>query len=239
MRIVISQSMYFPWVGLLEQIRLANVFVHYDDVQYTRGFYNRVEVKTSNGVKWMTIPLLDLHQGQHLNEIKIDYHQDWRKSHRSLLLQAYSAAPYCDDMLSLVDQVFSISASNLVEVTRASMLALVHYFNLNEDRIFVDSSTLNAPGNSSQRLLNICKLMRADQYVTGHGAKNYLDHNSFELQGIAVGYMNYSYMQYPQLHGPFTPFVSGLDLVANCGRDGIRYICSNTSHWKDFINEPN
>ena len=37
MNVVISQSMYFPWVGMLEQIRLADVFVFYDDVQFSKA----------------------------------------------------------------------------------------------------------------------------------------------------------------------------------------------------------
>ena len=59
MRVVISQSMYFPWVGMLEQIRLADVFIHYDDVQFSKGsFSNRVQVKQPDGTSaWMTIPL--------------------------------------------------------------------------------------------------------------------------------------------------------------------------------------
>ncbi|MCA9907942.1 MAG: WbqC family protein, partial [Anaerolineae bacterium] len=67
MKLVISQSMYFPWAGLLEQIRLADTFVHYDDVQHTRGFYNRVQIKTGNGVRWITVPLRDWHQGQRID----------------------------------------------------------------------------------------------------------------------------------------------------------------------------
>ena len=63
MNLVISQSMYFPWVGMLEQIRLADVFMHYDDVQLARGFYNRVQVKTAQGARWLTVPLRDKHQG--------------------------------------------------------------------------------------------------------------------------------------------------------------------------------
>ena len=54
---VISQSMYFPWIGLFDQIRLADKFIFYDDVQLTRGFYNRVQVVQANGTKFITVPL--------------------------------------------------------------------------------------------------------------------------------------------------------------------------------------
>ena len=62
--VVVSQSMYFPWRGLLDQIRQADVFVYYDDVQLVRGFCNRVHVKTLQGYKWITVPLLRKSQKQ-------------------------------------------------------------------------------------------------------------------------------------------------------------------------------
>ena len=51
--------MFFPWVGLFEQIRLANVFVHYDDVQLPQGrsFTTRVQLKAPTGVHWLTMPV--------------------------------------------------------------------------------------------------------------------------------------------------------------------------------------
>src|SRR5690606_29856763 len=71
--IVISQPMYFPWVGQLEQLRLADTFVFYDDVQFSKGsFSNRVQIKTEAGMRWMTVPLKDLHLGQLINGVALD-----------------------------------------------------------------------------------------------------------------------------------------------------------------------
>ena len=64
---VISQSMYFPWIGLFDQIRLADEFIFYDDVQLTRGFYNRVQVAQANGTKFITVPLANKTQKQRLH----------------------------------------------------------------------------------------------------------------------------------------------------------------------------
>lgn len=238
-KVVISQSMYFPWVGLLEQVRLADIFIHYDDVQYARGFYNRVQIKTANGIKWLTVPLRDHHRGQHIDEVLIDERTDWRSQHRDILRQAYLKAPYRDEMLELVDEVFSSQAKTLADVSRESILALSRYFKLTESAEFLHSSDMNIPGSSSQRLHDICLAVAADIYVTGHGARNYLDHDLFERSGISVEYMKYHMLPYSQLHGDFTPYVTGLDLVANCGRDGAHVICSKSINWKEFINEPN
>lgn len=234
--LVISQPMYFPWVGMLEQVRLSDTYVFYDDVQFSYGAANRVsrvQVKMRDGMRWMTAPLRGRHLGSLIGELELDDRTDWRASHRDLLRQAYRGAPYLQDMLALVDEVFSVPARYLSELSRASTMALVRYFGLEAGRTFLDSSTLGVPGGSSERVVALCRRLDATRYVTGHGARNYLDHSLFEQAGIAVEYMAYRLSPYPQRHGEFTPYVTGLDLVANCGRDGVRHICSGTEPWRE------
>lgn len=239
MRIVISQSMLFPWVGLLEQIRLANVFVHYDDVQFSKGsFVNRVQIKTSHGIRWMTVPLANVHLGQRINEVQIAPYAQWRDAHLSILKTSFSGAPYAADALQIAETVYAMEYPNLGALARASMCALANYFGLDKDTRFVDIASLKISGSSSERVLSVVQELRGDVYITGHGAARYLNHDLFELSGVSVEYVNYCCRAYPQLHGEFTPYVSGLDLVANCGPSGVEYICSNTVLWKDFINEP-
>ena len=237
-KVVISQSMYFPWIGLLEQLRISDVFIHYDDVQYARGFFNRVQIKTANGSKWLTVPLRELHRGQKINEVLIDYKTDWRSSHRESLKDAYRNAPYLNEILSLVDRVFSKNHVTLAEISKDSILMLSDYFNLGESVEFINSDEMGISGSSSQRLNDLCIAVKADIYVTGHGAKNYLDHLLFEKSQIKVEYMNYKMTPYPQLHGQFNPFVTALDLIANCGKDGVNLIKSESIYWKDFLRLP-
>lgn len=239
MKVVISQPMFFPWVGLLEQIRLANTFIHYSDVQYTRGFYNRVQVKTANGIRWLTIPLHDYHRGQLIDEVVISDQVDWRNQHRDILRQAYLKAPYRDEMLGLVDEVYSKQVVKLVDVSQESTLALARYFGLTNNVLFKKSSNIAVGEVSSKRLHDLCLAVGGDVYVTGHGARNYLDHQIFEQSGIRVEYMKYQMLQYPQSHGNFTPYVTALDLVANCGKEGAQFISSESIYWKEFLNESN
>jgi hypothetical protein len=226
--------MYFPWVGLLEQIRLCDVFVHYDDVQFARGFLNRVQIKTDTGTRWITVPLKSLHRGQLINDTAIDNTKDWRNLHYELLKQSYRRAPFIKDMLYLVESVFSKEYPFLHQLTRQSMISLANYFGLTQNKTFIDATELQITGSGSQRLHDICTKVGATAYITGHGAMNYLNHEIFETSNIAVKYMNYRKMPYPQLHGEFTPYVSALDLVANCGKAGIQVICSEAIYWKEF-----
>lgn len=235
MNVVISQPMFFPWVGMLEQVRLADAFVHYADVQFSKGsFTNRVQVKTANGVIWMTVPLEHAALGRTIAEVGIDNRRNWRRQHLETLKQAYAKAPYRADMLALVEAVYAENPATIAALSEHSLMALCEYFGLVDGRRFLHSDGLGGDSASSRRVLAIVQALQGDHYITGWGARNYLEHELFEQAGIRVEYMDYRKLPYPQLHGEFTPFVSALDLVANTGRDGRRYIASETIYWKDL-----
>ena len=234
--VVISQPMFFPWVGLLEQIRLADVYVHYGDVQFSKGgFSNRVQIKTPQGIKWLTVPLEGRTLGQSIEETRINSRIDWRSQHLGMLRGAYARAPYFDEMMALVDSVYERTWRSIGELSRASTEALCAYFGLAAGRRFADVREMGIAGASSQRVLDIVRALGGRRYITGWGARNYLEHELFEHAGVRVEYMDYEKRPYAQLHGDFTPYVSALDLAANMGREGGNNICSGASYWKQWM----
>ncbi|WP_082922907.1 WbqC family protein [Halothiobacillus diazotrophicus] len=238
MKVAISQSMLFPWVGLLEQVKLADIFVHYDDVQYSKGgFVNRVQIKTKNGIQWLTIPLKGLHLGQRINEVEIAPRSLWLDKNMAILRNGLSGAPYATDAIELAFNVFSHKYENIGELARSSLLSLLSYLQLDQQTIFIDVEDMNIRGNGSERVLSVVRELDGSTYISGHGGVNYLNHILFEQLGINVEYMDYSYRPYPQQHGQFTPFVSSLDLIANCGHQGQQYILPKTINWREFTHE--
>jgi hypothetical protein len=228
--------MFFPWIGMFEQIRLADVYVHYSDVPFSKGsFVNRVQVKTATGVVWLTIPLRDLTLGQPICEVKVNYQKNWRHTHRETLKQAYAKAPFCKDMLNIVDSVYANKHSTLDTLSIASIEAVYDYLDFGDERRFFDIRELGIGGSGSQRVLDTVLAVGGDTYVTGHGARHYLDHELFDDANIRVNYMDYRKTPYPQLHGPFTPFVTALDLIANIGGASAGYINSDAVYWKEFL----
>lgn len=236
MKVVISQPMFFPWIGMFEQIRLADVYVHYGDVQFSKGsFVNRVQIKTAQGVKWLTVPLQNLSLGQVIDEVEINNSIDWRKQHKGILMQAYAKAPYLDQMMGLVDEAYRLQVGTIGALSRRTIKVCCDFFELGIGKRFIDVKELVIEGKSSQRVFDIVRSLEGTQYITGWGARKYLDHQLFENAGISVEYMDYEKSHYPQLHGEFTPYVSILDLVANVGKNGAEYIRSNTINWKEFV----
>ena len=227
--------MLFPWVGLFEQMRFADVWVHYDDVQLSRSsFTRRVQIKTSNGPEWLTIPLSGFHRGQSIREVRVA-EGEWRAEHLALLGRAYANAPHASEMLRVANDAYSVALDSLADVTIRSMETIRQYFGLAPQTEFVRASELGVGGAGSDRILEFVRRLGGDVYVTGHGAKNYLEHDRFEAAGISVRYLNYALRPYQQLHGAFTPFVSSLDLIANVGEAGAALICSDSVDWRTFL----
>jgi hypothetical protein len=233
-KIVISQPMFFPWVGLFEQITLADTYVHYNTVQFPigRSLMNRVQIKTSKGSQWLTIPIK--HQGiQSINQVEIDYNQHWQDKHLKTLRQNYSKSQFFMEMLDIVSSIYAKNFRCLSELNIYSIEHISKYFGIETQ--FITSSQYSFDSSSSELLLNITESLNGDTYITGHGAKNYLEHSIFEKKGISVEYINYKKISYPQLYGEFTPFVSVLDLIANLGKEGKAVMLSKTINWQEFV----
>jgi hypothetical protein len=236
--VVISQPMYFPWYGHLEQLKHCDTYVFYDDVQFSKGsVFNRVQLKNGDQKSWMTVPLKNADLGLNINQRLPTEQKDWRNEHLKLFRDLYNNAPFFNDALQVLESVlyeYSVGSS-LALLSEASTKALALAFGLRHIE-YKRSSQLGITGHSSQRVADICSLLNATRYITGHGAKHYLDHNLFDTRGISVQYISYGLRQYPQHSGNhFVPYVSALDCIANCGPESNEYLGGSLVSWKAFL----
>lgn len=232
--VVISQPMYFPWVGMFEQWRLADDFVFFDDVQFARGFINRVQYKTPDGSAWLTVPLRQHSRDARICDLQCVEDSGWRDKHLRTLALALAGAPHLQDALGLAESVLLRRDLAFCELLIEGMQAVAGYFGLQGKRLY-RSSQLAVAGRKSELIQGLVTHLGGDRYVTGMGALNYLDHEAMEQAGIEVCYMDYRKREYPQKFPPFTPYVTVLDLVANCGRDGRAFIDSDVTHWRQVL----
>ena len=228
--------MFFPWVGLYEQVKVADLFVHYDDVNLPlgRSFITRVQIKTKDGFTWMTVPIDKKSRGGLINQARVSYESDWATKHLRFLENNYQKAPFRDEMLHLVSEVIGKRSEYLSDLNINSIEYISEY--LGEDKSkFCKSSELKLTSSSSQRLVDACVSLKGDTYITGHGARNYMDHELFEQLNIRVEYMDYVKKEYEQMFGAFNPYISILDLIAMKGKQARNYLLPQTIYWKEFI----
>lgn len=230
--VVISQPMYFPWPGFMAQMALADVIVWLDDAQFSKGsFTNRIQVKLSAGRKWMTVPLEGTGSFQRIYDLAAKG-QDWIPAHRQMLSQSFRGYPGTSAALALFDAAMAQPGTlceRLIAGTEAQALAL----DCLPPRI-LRASALGIEGGSSDRVLRLVQAAGGDHYLTGHGALAYLNHEGLNAAGIAVSYMDYAPLPWPQAHGDFTPYVTALDLLAATGASAASHLCPASLDWRAF-----
>jgi hypothetical protein len=224
-KIAIVQSNYIPWKGYFNIIKCVDEFVLLDDVQYTRrDWRNRNIIKTESGLKWLSIPVEV--KGQYLIDIKDvkTAGTGWRSEHWNQIMQAYKKAPYYSWLRPVLEDLYSdetetnLSQINYNFIQRINML-------LNIETPVRWSMEFDAPKGKTDRLLHICKVLGASEYISGVAAKDYLVESLFTENNIAVKWADYSnYPVYRQLHGPFEHSVSIIDLLFNEGPDAHRFL---------------
>ena len=216
MRCVVLQPSYIPWRGYFHQIQKADVFVFYDDVQYDKhGWRNRNRIKTREGTRWLTVPVHTKSHGRtrlRINEIQIDGSTNWAQRHWRSLTQSYGKAPFFGRYAPLLEPIYRDPPACLADLDIALTMILARALGLAGAR-FVRSSALGLSGARMERLVSVLRAVGATRYVSGPAARAYLDEAELAREGIGLEYMRYDYPAYEQLHPPYDPAVSIVDLL--------------------------
>ncbi len=217
--VAIVQSNYIPWKGYFDLMRQADVFVLYDDVQYTkRDWRNRNRIKTSQGPQWLTVPVrVKSRYLQQIREVEIA-EPDWHERHWAGLHMNYRAAAHYGTVAPQISALYARCAglTYLSQVNALLLRGLADLLGIHTP--LVESAALGHRPGRTENLVHLCQALGANTYLSGPAARDYLDERLFAAAGIGVRFFDYAgYPEYPQLHGPFDHHVSAIDLLMNMG----------------------
>ena len=214
----IHQPHYLPWLRYIDKIARSDVFVLLDDAAYTKnGWQNRNKIKCAQGWMYLTVPVLDAFR-KSIFEVRVNNQERWRGKHSTALRVNYARAPFFRRYGGYFEELYGRPWETLCDVS-VHVLELVRSL-LKIDTRIVRSSTLNVPGQATERLVRICKALGATTYLTGdYAAGNHLDVHAFQEQGIEVRMQDWRCVEYRQQHmqSGFIPDLSIVDLLFNEG----------------------
>jgi hypothetical protein len=200
-------------------------FILYDDVQYTRrDWRNRNQIKTPQGVQWLTVPVrVKGKYHQKIRETEIDG-ETWAIAHWKALQQNYGRAPHFDEIAEWLKPIYlHQSCSHLSQLNRRFIEAICTYLSI-ETKISCSGDYRLVEGQT-ECLADLCDQTGATEYISGPAARNYVDERIFTAKRIRLSWFDYDgYLEYPQLWGEFVHGVSILDLLFNCGKDAPHYM---------------
>ena len=216
-RVAIIQSNYLPWKGYFDIIRDVDLFVFHDDLQYTKDDWrNRNRIKTSSGLRWLTIPV-GRDEKRLICEVPLPVN-NWADEHWRLLKSAYGNAPYFKTYAPFFEEIYrSPRWATLSELNQTLIRRIAHEL-LGLTTCFEDSRHYQLLAHKQERVLELLRKTGATTYVSGPAAKSYIDEARFKQANIQLIWKNYSgYPKYPQPHPPFEHTVSIVDILFQVG----------------------
>ncbi len=228
-KIAMLQPNYIPWKGTFDLINQVDVFVFYDDVQYTRkDWRSRNIIKTPHGDKWLSVPVI--HNGrrdQLIYEAEINTNEDWQTVHYKTLKFAYSKAKFFDDYHFILEELYLKNTWQKIadlDIFATKLIAKVLGINVE----WVRSSDLNITGNKDgEKVIKICNHLNCNYFINGPASKEFMNEQIFNEAGVKLNYIEYNYKEYDQLYPPFNHYVSVLDVLFNCGDRASEFIFKN------------
>ncbi|MBK8506193.1 MAG: WbqC family protein [Saprospiraceae bacterium] len=225
-KVAICQSNYIPWKGYFDMINMADVFVIYDHVQYTKNDWrNRNVIKTPTGINWLTIPVRQERLDQSIDETQISWNK-WNIKHWKSIVANYAKTPYFKEYKDFFEELYNGATSHyLSEINVRFIKGICEELRISTEMRY--SREFQQKGDRNDNLINICLEVGANTYVSGPAAKSYLDLRKFEENGISVQWMNYEdYPVYRQQYEPFAHGVSIIDVIFNLGSGSKDYLKS-------------
>lgn len=200
------------------------MFVFLDNVQYKkREFQNRNKIRTKDGGIWLTVPVVTKGKfEQKISEVEIDNTESWAKSHYKSICMAYSKTKYFSEHNVFFEEVYSRDWNRLCDLNLKIIFYLLKNFKI--DIPIYYESKLDIDGTKTDRIIKICKKLNADTYLSGIGARDYLDEEALKNNKLQLVYQNFTYPEYPQAYDGFEPYMSAIDLLFNCGPESYKYI---------------
>ncbi len=230
MTVAVHQPNYFPWLGYFYKLLKADLFVYHDAVPFSRSSYTRRSripiAKGSAELDWLSVPVQHVPEFTPISDIEVDDSRDWRSKHLNKICNTYASAPFFTDVYQIVQECLNQTRNEtkLAWINRSIIerLCLVLEIPLATRQ----SSEFNLSMSGSALNLALVKELNATTYLSGTGAMQYEEVESFANANVNIqiadvmAWLNDN--PYRQQSPVFNGGLSIIDALMNLGFAGTR-----------------
>jgi hypothetical protein len=212
----IHQPDFIPYFGFFNKINKSDIYVVMDNVQLSKsGWTHRDKIKTNKEVSWITIPIKNIKKKQLIKDCLIDHDINWKKKHINMISENYKNSKFINEGIEIINDLYKLNTNYLFEFNFNIINKLFEIFKINVDIKLL--SQINVDGDKSELLIKILKKINSNLYLSGDGAKNFIDIDLFRYNNIEIIFNNFKHPIYEQINGNFVKNLSILDIILNCG----------------------
>lgn len=218
------QPNYWPYPGLIGKIMRADKFLYVTNVQLEKKSWQmRNRIRTKEGWIYIGVPVLVKGKYQQkISETMIDNSDDWRGKTRRMIEIHYAKAPYYMKYRDFIDDLYRQSWLKLSDLDIYILNYILKELNVSTEILY--DSDYDFDGRKTSMLVDCCKKLNCDTYMSNLGSASYVQIPEFNKEGIDHIYINYKPVTYRQRYRGFEPGLSILDMLMNCGNEQTRQI---------------
>lgn len=225
MRMAIMQPYFWPYLGYFQLIHSAEIFVIYDNIQFTKsGWIHRNRILVNGKDCYVTLPLQKASDYLDIRERRLV--PDFRGEADAILRRlrgAYVKAPFLAEGLAFAEEVLMTEESNLFLMLHRTVLKTMEMLEI--DRKVVVSSSLSVDRSliGEARVMRTCELLGADEYINSPGGRQLYSREAFGKRQIGLVFLEPQIRDYTQMQRTdFLPNLSIIDMIMSVGWQGVR-----------------
>jgi len=200
MRVAIMQPYYLPYPGYFQLMNAVDLFIIYDKVKFTKkGWINRNRILFQGNPKTVSIPVAKNSDFSSIQERKIAPNYNPQKL-LNIFRECYKNSLFWDRNAKFLENIHFYKAENLFEFLYNS-ISLLHE-NLQSSSKLLISSQIE-PNNTFHgvdRVLNLCKLVGAKEYINPIGGIDLYDPELFSAHKIKLKFLKSEFGVYTQFN---------------------------------------
>lgn len=211
MKLGIMQPYFLPYLGYWQLMAAVDKYVVYDDVNYIKGgWINRNNYLVQGQKKLVTFSLNGASPNKLINSLSI---KDTFSSFLGLLYSNYKKAPNYDIIMGLTKSIIEFDKSSLSLFIFNSIKEITKYLDIKTELLL--SSTIHKDNTlkGQDKVLQICKLLNADEYYNAIGGQKLYDRKVFENNQLKLKFVNPKLTPYKQFSNEFVEGLSILDVL--------------------------
>jgi hypothetical protein len=212
MTCAIMQPTYLPWIGYFDLIRNVDVFVIYDHVQFEKqSWQQRNRIRNKTGEIMLTVPVHhDTGLQRRIKDVRIDHNRGMLRKHITSIKLAYAKARNFGTIYPELNKIYQkdhvFLKDFLMDLIRFGMEQL------SIDTKILFSGDMNVDGHKVPALIEICRQLGVDNYLSPIGSKVYIEENNlFSENSIQLNYQQFAHPEYRQIN--YDDFISHLSFV--------------------------
>ena len=220
MKLGIMQPYFMPYIGYWQLMAAVDTYVIYDDVNFIKkGWINRNNILVNNTKQLFTIALEGASQNKLINEISIA--DDFVKLRKTIAM-AYRKAPYYNDTMELLNDIFAFESKNLAKFLENSIRLMAEYLGFKTEILLSSNLDKDNSLKGQEKILDICKCLNADIYYNAIGGQELYDVDKFKANGIDLYFVKTELNDYQQFNNEFVPGLSIIDVLMFNALDEVK-----------------